>query len=333
MTTDQLGPLVEGPTRRSRPAAPDRCGRRDELRGSFVRNLGYFWVGRFGGVAGVLLPRLLALVLFLAAGPRDADGWLAVAALVVSYLFYIWMIPDNWYGGGGTVGNRYFLNLLPLRSFFLPARREPGRGWRGAAALRGLPGARSGWHPLRALAAARATTRCERPFRLLPPELTMLNDLSVFTEAWRKKQPYGDTEGDPHKHWPADPKAYYLYFTDDGTYGAGAARWAAEGFWLRGGEPAEVVLRALEPVRRMTMRASPAARRATSHGRACGGTRGADRGRPGETRRVRVRSRRRGSRTTTRSSTSCGCAPRVRAPRVPPGGPRRWARSCRSRWR
>ena len=47
----------------------------------------------------------------------------------------------------------------------------------------------------------------------------MLNDLSVFTEPWRKKQPYGDTEGDAHKHWPADPKAYYLYFLDDGTYG------------------------------------------------------------------------------------------------------------------
>ena len=47
----------------------------------------------------------------------------------------------------------------------------------------------------------------------------MLNDLAVFTEAWRKKQPYGDTEGDPRRHWPADPKAYYLYFMDDGTYG------------------------------------------------------------------------------------------------------------------
>ena len=28
-------------------------------------------------------------------------------------------------------------------------------------------------------------------FRLLPAELTMLNDLSVFTETWRKKRPFG----------------------------------------------------------------------------------------------------------------------------------------------
>jgi hypothetical protein len=90
------------------------------------------------------------------------------------------------------------------------------------------------------------------PFRRLPAELTMLNDLSVFTEAWRKKQPYGDTEGDPHRHWPADPKAYYLYFTDRGTFGRETAR-GREGFWTRGGEPAEVILRALEPVREMTV--------------------------------------------------------------------------------
>ena len=81
----------------------------------------------------------------------------------------------------------------------------------------------------------------------------MLNDLSVFTDAWRKKVPYGDTEGDAHKHWPADPKAYFLYFMDDGTYGR-ETREGVEGFWLGGAAPTEVVLRALEPVRRMRVR-------------------------------------------------------------------------------
>jgi hypothetical protein len=75
----------------------------------------------------------------------------------------------------------------------------------------------------------------------------------VFTDAWRKKVPYGDTEGDAHKHWPADPKAYFLYFMDDGTHGR-EAREGVEGFWLGGAAPTEVVLRALEPVRRMRVR-------------------------------------------------------------------------------
>ena len=177
-------------------------------------------------------------------------GWLAFAALIVSWLFYIRQIPDNWYGGGGTVGNRYFLNLLPLFVLMLPARREAYVV--AGAALSAIFLGQVWLHPLRhsmrpgdhAMSAA---------FRALPPELTMLNDLSIFTDAWRKKVPYGDTEGNPHLHWPADPKAYYLYFTDDGTYGKDL-RVGAEGFWLRGAAPAEVVLRALEPVRRMRVR-------------------------------------------------------------------------------
>jgi hypothetical protein len=75
----------------------------------------------------------------------------------------------------------------------------------------------------------------------------MLNDLAVFAERWRWKKPYGDTEGDAHKGWPADPKAYYLYFPDDGTYGR-EALGDLDGFWVRGGRSAEVFLRALEPV-------------------------------------------------------------------------------------
>jgi hypothetical protein len=90
-------------------------------------------------------------------------------------------------------------------------------------------------------------------FRLLPAELTMLNDLSVFGEPWRKKRPVGDTEGDPKRPGSADPTAYYLYFPDDGTWGR-EERAGVTGFWLRGGAPAEVFLRALEPVRRVRVR-------------------------------------------------------------------------------
>ena len=78
----------------------------------------------------------------------------------------------------------------------------------------------------------------------------MLNDLSVFTEPWRKKQPYGDTEGDAHSNWPADPKAYYLYFLDNGTKGR-VSRDGVEGFAVEPGAQAEIVLRSLEPVRQV----------------------------------------------------------------------------------
>jgi hypothetical protein len=253
MTTDHLGPLVEGrdeekETRRTGPLRPP-----EEMRASFVRNLGYFWVGRFGGALAYFLPALAAVLVFLLAGPREEDGWLALAALVVSWLFYIWMIPDNWYGGGGTVGNRYFLNLLPLAIFLVPRNRPvlvTGAAVLGVALFLFPILASPLRHSLRP--GDHATSG---PFRALPVELTMLNDLSVFTEPWRKKQVYGFL-GDPVKHWPADPTAYTLYFTDDGTWGK-ESHGGMEGFWIRGGAPAEIILRALDikPVRRVVLEA------------------------------------------------------------------------------
>ncbi len=242
MTTDHLGPLVEGRdeakgSRRTGPLRPP-----EEMRASFYRNLGYFWFGRFAGVAAYFLPFLAVLLVFLFAGPRTDEGWLAVAALVASWLFYIWVIPDNWYGGGGTLGNRYFLNLLPLAVFLVPKGREWVVTVAGLLSLGLFVGpilSSPLRHSLRP--GEHATTGA---FRHLPAELTMLNDLSVFTEPWRKKQAYGFL-GDPVKNWPADPAAYTLYFTDDGTWGRETFE-GKEGFWVRGGSEAEVILRAFD---------------------------------------------------------------------------------------
>ena len=253
MSTNQLGPRVEGrdEVAVSQGAEPPRSGR--EIRDSFLWNLAYFWVGRYGGALPYFAPFVFGLVLFLALGPRSGAGALALLALVVSYLFYIAMIPDNWYGGP-TVGNRYFLNLLPLGLFLVPRGRELLAAAAGAlvSAALVLPMlAAPLYHSFNPGAHARQVF-----FGLFPPELTMLNDLAAFTpEAWRKKRPYGDTEGDPHLNWPADPKAYYLYFPDDVTFGKERdPRTGLEGFWIRGLAKGEVYLRALEPVRRMTMR-------------------------------------------------------------------------------
>jgi hypothetical protein len=250
-TTNELGAPVEE-TRSEAPAAAPARGAAparaaSEMRASFLRNLAYFWFGRYAGALLYYFPAFAAIAVFLALGPRTTAGWLALAALALSYLFYVWAIPDNWYGGGGTVGNRYFLNLLPLAVFLIPRGRE----WIVAAA--GLAGAL--WlAPIFAAPIAHSLRPGDHamrlPFRLFPPELTMLNDLSIFTDPWRKKRPFGDTEGDARVGRSADPHAYYLYFPDDGTFGRDEREGVA-GFWLRGGARAEVILRAHEPVRRI----------------------------------------------------------------------------------
>jgi hypothetical protein len=250
MVTNQVGPLVAGRDDESVTVQSGPARNPAEIRESLAWNLGYFWVGRFGGALAYYFPAVAALALFLLGGRRDRGGWLALFSIVLSWLAYVWIIPDNWYGGGGTVGNRYFLNLLPAFLFLAPPRRAR---WVAAAAVAGaaiflapplVSPVRHSLHP-----GDHATSAV---FRALPAELTMLNDLSVFTEPWRKKRPFGFV-GNPERH--ADPDAYFLYFMDDGTFGK--EEWAGRaGFWLRSGASAEVVLRAfdLAPVERIVLR-------------------------------------------------------------------------------
>jgi hypothetical protein len=91
------------------------------------------------------------------------------------------------------------------------------------------------------------------PLKVFPLELTMLNDLGFCSDPWRKKQPFGDPEGDPRTGRRGNPNAYWLYFPDDGTFGKESVA-GQEGFWLRRGRRAELVLRALEPVERIAVR-------------------------------------------------------------------------------
>jgi hypothetical protein len=249
MTTNQVGPLVAGRDDAEVTEASGPARDPGEIRASLLLNLGYFWFGRFGGALAYFLPAVVALVLFLLRGPRDRAGWLALVAIVLSWLAYIWIIPDNWYGGGGTVGNRYFLALLPAFVLLVPA----GRGaW---VAFAGAFGTAVFLAPLLAApirhSLAPGTHAMRAPFRWLPAELTMLNDLSAFTEPWRKKRPFGFT-GNAERH--ADAAAYFLYFTDDGTWGR--EEWGGRaGFWLRAGASAEVIVRAFDiaPVERIVL--------------------------------------------------------------------------------
>jgi hypothetical protein len=89
-------------------------------------------------------------------------------------------------------------------------------------------------------------------FRRLPAEVTMLGDLSVFGDVWRKRRPYNAPGGDPARRPAGAPPSYFLWFPDDGTYGQEES-FGEEGFWMRGGESAEVVLQALAPAARIRL--------------------------------------------------------------------------------
>ncbi len=87
-------------------------------------DLVYFFFGRHTGLFLYQPFSLLALLLFLAHGRRRALGWAVLGSLVVIAAFFLNFIPFNWHGGGGFVGNRYFLIAYPA-FLFLVTRIRP----------------------------------------------------------------------------------------------------------------------------------------------------------------------------------------------------------------
>jgi len=142
------------------------------------------------------------------------------------------------------------VNLVPLGLLLLPRGRAVWAAV-GAAVLGGALLAPTLASPIHnSLRPGEHATRAA--FQLLPPEITMLGDLSVFTDVWRKRRPYNAPDLDPARRPPGAPPPYFLWFLDDGTFGQEES-FGEEGFWLRGGEGAEVVLQAPAPASRVRL--------------------------------------------------------------------------------
>lgn len=89
----------------------------------------YFLIGRHVGVLVYFLP----LVLGLAAGPKDHPRWalaLAIAAAIAGAFF---LRPFNFFGGGASIANRFFLPVYP--AFWLLAGGPLKPRWLAGTAL------------------------------------------------------------------------------------------------------------------------------------------------------------------------------------------------------
>lgn len=89
-----------------------------------LENVRYFLWGRHTGLFLYFPFALLALILFAWHGRRSALRWSLFASLAIIAFFFLLWIPFNWQGGGGFVGNRYFVNAYP-GFIFLVGRIAP----------------------------------------------------------------------------------------------------------------------------------------------------------------------------------------------------------------
>jgi len=198
----------------------------DALLRVFPRNILYFFFGRHTGFVPYFFPGAVAMVLFLlGARRRPLWQWLTLAAGLGSAIALILYMPYSYSGGGGPVGNRYFLGVYPVFLFLVPPLT------RVAGALVAVLGgavftAQLVTNPF-FVSVKPAEHVKSGPYRLLPAEMTLLNDLPMNVTRDKVRQPLG---GEP----PVS-----AYFLDDNVYPR-----EADAFWVRGHARAEFMLRA-----------------------------------------------------------------------------------------
>jgi hypothetical protein len=201
---------------------------------NLLHNLYYFFVGRFAGLTGYFFPGVFAMLALLAA-PRNRPGWqwlVLGAALAQGFVFLIGT-PYTWSGGG--VGNRYFMSGYGVMVFLFPPIQS--------LALAFVPWVVGGLFVAPMVASPfTASFRSDEnakagPLRLFPAELTLLNDLPIFTPE-RGRLWFGG-------QGPTTP-GFLVTFLDDNAYG----REEDASFWTRGDSRAELVFKANTAMRR-----------------------------------------------------------------------------------
>ena len=195
-------------------------------------NLVYFVLGRHSGLVPYFFPGVLSVLLFLAwRGPRPWFQWITLASAVVASVVLLLWVPYTYSGGGGPIGNRYFMGLYPLLLFVTPPLRTALPAIAGLA-IGGLFTAKLVLDPF--YVSYRPAEHVKHgPLRWLPIEKSLLNDLPINVTPERVRIPLA---GEP---------PISAYFLDDNAYPP-----EGEWFWVKGGSRADLLLRA--PAREVT---------------------------------------------------------------------------------
>jgi hypothetical protein len=209
---------------------------------TLAQNVVYFLIGRDTGLVPFFFPGALFAALWLLRARRE-PLWQGAIALgcAIAVLVLLVLAPNIWNGGGGPIGNRYFLSIYPVMLFLLPSTAA----WTAAAAVVTVGTIVVG--PILAepfKLKQQPWLFPERwPLRLLPVELTILNQLPVALNPQRYRVPVS-----------SNPEVF-LYYLDGNTYfqepdpsdTAGAAQPMPHNFWVAPGT-AQIVVRTERPL-------------------------------------------------------------------------------------
>jgi len=195
-----------------------------------IYNFFYYFFGRFSGIAWYFFPAFLSLIIFVIS-KKEIYQWLILGSIFAEILIYIVLMPDNYIGGGGTLGNRYFLNIYPLFFFLsrvIKTKKEVIISWIIASIFISqilITPFKSSSYP--------ATHGKKIPFSLLPIEKSLINTLPTNTNPSAFKIRFG-----------TPPNNYLIYFLNDNYY-----KKQGNGFWTFGNKTCEFFLRSFYPLK------------------------------------------------------------------------------------
>lgn len=202
---------------------------------AFLYNWGYFFFGRYSGLAIYFFPMFFVLLYYLFSKKNNLStavyfcGWAGVLTYMVG-------IPWNYFGGSGTIGNRYLLNSFAVFAFVLP--QEPSRKWIAGGFMASLLFTSAFLFTPVKSSFDNAFHQKRSVFLDLPIERTLLADLPINTNEQARRVAFDENP------------TYLLYFMDNNTFYKEAFDHQY-GFWIKGEKTAEVVLRAFQPVSRL----------------------------------------------------------------------------------
>jgi len=185
---DQMPILPDPPPASGAQAAPEVdqqnswwwIFRLPEIDRRLPESLVYFFVGRHTGLFLYAPFALVSLLLFAFARRRGREQWALVVALAGVALFFLTLIPFNWHGGGGFIGNRYFVNAYP--GFLFLVTSVPGLASLAGYALAGVFLGPLLFTPLGApvpYPTLQAHVR-NKPFRFFPLEMTLTGQIPGY---------------------------------------------------------------------------------------------------------------------------------------------------------
>ena len=255
----------------------------------FSHNVAYFIVGRYSGLLPYFFPGLFAIVAFLLARGRRAPWqWFVLGGAAAQILLLLVWVPYTYNGGGGSIGNRYFMSTYGVFLFLLPPIASVAWAlvpW----VVGGLFSAQVTFNPF--FSSFNPSEHAKQgPLRWLPVELTLVNDLPINTQPNRARV------------WFGESRRFQIYFLDDNAY----AREDLS-FWVKGRAKAEFLVKTVEPASAAGSRSGKRRRGDIGDGLAGLATASAWTWPPTPRRASACRSTR-GSRTWARASGACRSA-------------------------